>query len=276
MDALNRVESRAESLRLQYRLLSRRYLVAVVRSVDVSVRASPASCVTVYWGFGCLLDGEFELLGAWCQTRFDVTLSPELVADLGDRGVERIRYSVGTPLVGKGVERGVEFFGAAALPSIAQAMAVTVALVAPRHRQAVAGAFQTVVGASCSSSATDVLSDVEAGPWGKKYPQIVALWRLALEHWRPLFDLPASPRRLVLAADRMAAEIQGSLERAIARHGSFADSAEALEFVCAVLLRAERRLERAATSAALAPRPYGALGMAASGKPLGSAVAGFI
>ncbi|RQO61311.1 hypothetical protein DBR47_07440 [Paucibacter sp. KBW04] len=257
------------------RLLCRRYLVSAFRTADVAVRDSLGSCASVHWGFASSLDGKFELLGAWAQNVMTKAPQVEFAADLEDRGVERIRYSVATQVEGQGGGRGVEFFGAEALPSIAQALDVTVALVAPRHRQAVAGAFRTVAGASCSSMATDALSDVEAGPWGKKYPQIVALWRLALEHWRPLFDLPASSRRVVLAADRMAAEIQGSLERAIARHGSFADSAEALEFVCGVLLRAERRLERAATSAAAA-RPYGALGMAAAGKPQGTSVAGFI
>lgn len=273
---MNGVVDIERNLSLFERLLCRCYLVVAFRSVDLAVRSSSGSCVAAHWAIGCVPSGEVELLGASAQTVMSAVPSADLLAELGARGVERVRYLISHPLAGQGAERGVEFFGAAALPSIEQAMAVTVAMVAPRHRQAVAGALRTVVGASCSSTATDALSDVEAGPWGKKYPQIVALWRLALVHWQPLFDLPASSRRVVLAADRMAAEIQGSLERAIARQGSFADSAEALEFVCGALLRAERRLERAATSAALAPRPYGALGMAAAGKPQGSAVAGFI
>lgn len=275
MNAVNEGVDRVQELNLRSRLLCRRYLVAVFRSVDVAVPTSPGSWVSIHWGFGCSRDKEFELLGAWGQTGADAPLSPELVADLESRGVERIRCLVSNPLAVRDSKRGDELLGMSALPSIAQAMAVSAAMAAPRHRQAVASALQLVVGASGSAVASLVLSDFECGPWGQKYPQIVALWRLALVHWQPLFDLPASSRRVVLSGDRMATETHGTLERAIARHGSFANSAEALEFVCGVLLRAERRLERAASSAA-AVRRYGALCLAGASKSQGSAVAGFI
>jgi hypothetical protein len=88
------------------------------------------------------------------------------------------------------------------------------------------------------------MSVAEAGPLGERYAPLVAQWRALMSRWAPVFELPVAQRRLVLAGDRLAADLHKGLVRAIARHGPFTDSAAALGFVARALQRVERRLDR--------------------------------
>jgi putative transposase len=222
--------------------------IVLVRSLDgVQEQA-------VHWAFGCLLDGDCELLGAWARVGKGSVLPADVVADLEVRGVERIRFVVGSDLVDVGGGQRVAPFGATELPSIEQTFAVTLAHVAPRHRGAVEFALRVVAAAGSGEAAGAALTAFERGQWGEMYPQIVAQWRLALTQLAPLFALPTSLRRVVGSGDRTAATLHRSLVRAIDRHGSFVSQAAALEFVVDALLRAERRLDRARAVAVTQPR----------------------
>ena len=203
---------------------------------------------------GVLADGSTELLGVWPGTVVDEDVWQAAFLDMEVRGVESIRFVVGSDLADVGEGLRVVSFGATELPSIEQTLAVTVAQVAPRHRGAVACALRAVAAAGSSEAAEAALRAFERGQWGGRFPQIVARWRLALELWAPLFALPPALRRVVLSGDRTAANLHESLVRSVGRHGCFANQAAALDFVTNALLRAERRLDRERVIAMTEPR----------------------
>jgi putative transposase len=123
-------------------------------------------------------------------------------------------------------------------------MRVVLAQMQAGDRAAVADALYAVFVASRRKAVEAAMSAVEVGPWGERYSQLVAQWRALVSQWAPFFALPALQRSLVLAGDRMAAQLHKGLVRAIVRHGPFIDSAAALRFVAVVLHRAGHRLDR--------------------------------
>lgn len=206
------------------------------------------------WALGAHRDGQGEVLGVWPAPAVRSFAWQEAFADLKIRGVESIRLAVGSQSAC--VEGGLPVvpFGATGLPSIEQTFAATLVQVAPRHRGAVELALRAVAAAGSGEAAGAALTAFERGQRGEKYPQVVAQWRLALAQWASLFALPASLRRMLVSGDRTAANLHRSLVRAIDRHGSFANQAEALDFVIDALLRAERRLDHARAVAVIQPR----------------------
>ncbi|MBT9494694.1 MAG: transposase [Paucibacter sp.] len=237
------------------RPLCRRYIAGNFSKVFTPVRGSNgAQGRAVQWVVGCLRDGDCELLGAWIPTEKGPALWAEVFADLEIRGVESIKFVFGNDLANDGEGQRVAPFGATELPSIEQTLAIALAQVAPRHRDAAERALRTVAVAGSSEAAGEALRAFERDRWGERYPQIVAQWRLTLAQWAPLFALPASLRRVVVSGDRAAADLHRSLVRAIDRHGCFANQTAALDFVADSLLRAERRLDRARAVAVSEPR----------------------
>lgn len=206
------------------------------------------------WALGVHRDGQGEVLGVWSAPVARSFPWQMVLADLKVRGVERIRFAVDSQSAC--IEGGLPVvpFCATGLPSIEQTLAVTVAQVAPRHRCAVELALRAVAGAGNGEAVGAALRAFERSRWGERYPQIVAQWLLALAQWAPLFALPASLRRVVVSGDRTAANLHRILARAIDRHGSFANQAEALDFVAEALLRAERSFDRVPAMAVTQPR----------------------
>lgn len=206
------------------------------------------------WALGVDNEGQGELLGVWSQADAAALPLQRAFVDLKLRGVENIRFVVGSDLGGFGDGLLAESLGAKDLPSIEQTLAVTVAQVPPRHQGAVASALCALAAAGSSEAASAALRAFERGQWGERYPQIVVQWRLALAQWAPLFALPAALRRMVVSGDRTAANLHAGLVRSVGRHGCFANQAAALDFVTGALLRAERRLDRERVVAVTAPR----------------------
>lgn len=243
MVSMNKCDSRDQSVRGLSLPLCRRYAVGTFSSAITLVRCSEGARErAVHWALGCLRDGECELLGAWGQAGIGPGVPAELLADLEVRGVECIRFVVGSDSEGIGRRLLTRSFGATEIPSIWQALVATVTSAAPRYRGEVACALRAVVVAGCGDAVAAAMTAFERGPWGDRYPQVVARWRPALAQWAPIFALSAPLRRVVLSGDLITAELHGSLVRAIGRHGCFADEAAALDFVASALLRAERQL----------------------------------
>jgi hypothetical protein len=69
----------------------------------------------VYWALGSAGGDEFELLGAWMQRPTDGSLFASISADLVHRGVEALRLTVGTELLGDEIGLCATPIGAASL-----------------------------------------------------------------------------------------------------------------------------------------------------------------
>jgi len=242
--------------------LCSRYFTAFVFDVLVQVRewAGTKQVQMVRCSLGLLEDGECEILGTWLAPTSSQTLSQTVLEDLKFRGVEKVRFFVFHDPAGLRADACVAYPESTVLPLVSHLLCQSLALVAPRHRGLVAKALRDVGAAGSAEAAHDALSELAAGPLGATYPAVVESCAACLEMLGPLYALAPRQRRVLLRGDDITQELHQSLNRAVARHGIFADREAAMSFVAQALRRAERRLDargmdRAAAAKASVVRP---------------------
>ena len=64
------------------------------------------------------------------------------------------------------------------------------------------------------------LDALEAGPWGRKFPTVVAAWRRAWSHVIPFFAFPAQIRRVIYTTNAIES-IHAQLRKIIKSRGHF-------------------------------------------------------
>jgi putative transposase len=230
-------------------LLCRRYVAVYFSQVSLAGGSDVEREPVQHWAFGVLSDGQSEALGAWPQDRSGAMNWLRVFDDLKDRGVERIRFALSGDLASFREELHAAFPRATALPSFAQLLDRSVSQVASRHRALMATRLREIVEADSGQEARAVLAEFAVGPWGERYPALVADWRIALEQGWALWTVPLTLRRGVLSSDGAAAAMNRSLRKAVARRGCFADADEALRFVATALGRAGRLLDASRSGA---------------------------
>jgi len=94
-----------------------RYLVVVLDALTVQIEdADGVLQKCLFWAFGALADGQHEVLGLWVRPDSDVSALAAVSEDLEDRGVTRIRMTLGA-----GNEwPGLAFSGIGVLPALAE------------------------------------------------------------------------------------------------------------------------------------------------------------
>jgi len=232
-----------QSTRWQVSPLCCRYVVACCSSVAARVLDDGlANAKALHWALGFLSDGECETLGTWVQPVEGRMPWHEVFGGLSVRGVRQIRLVAScAPAELRDGLRAV-YPAAHAVPSIDHLMSQSLALVAPRHRETVAGVLAGLSAAADAGAATAALHGIHAGRWGVVYPALVEGWRLVLGQLGPFYALPGPLRGVFLEGDQRVQALQRSIGRAVGRHGPFADVAEAESFLMHLLQRRERRM----------------------------------
>lgn len=224
------------------RPLGRRYATAVFcKSQPSGAGGVHATSQAIWWGLGTFSDGEPEFLGAWKTVDEKSGLPPGVFGDLRGRGVLSIRFCIGN-IGWADAEFGQAIQHAAVIPSAADLLALSTDIAKPRHRLSVQDQLRSIAELENLAVARAEFAKFQGSNLGERYPEIVRQWNEALARFDPLYALQAPMRELVRSADRTAADLNARLNRAIKRHGPFADSTAALDFVVVWLDKAERDL----------------------------------
>ena len=72
-----------------------------------------------------------------------------------------------------------------------------------KDRRELAAALRPIYAAASAEAAAAELDAFEVGPWGAKFPSIVASWRRAWAHVIPFFAFPAPVRRVIYTTDEI-------------------------------------------------------------------------
>lgn len=235
--------------------LCRSYLAVYVHCVPVRFLPHGGdSRGAVHWWIGSRRDGS-ETLGVWLAPSSGRQACRQILADISHRGLERIRFAVTDDPTAFGEDLQTKFPGASPLPSFTRLLDRSVRQVQPRDRVPVKNQLLAILQAGSHQAAQQSFSEFESSRWAARYPALVTRWRLALDQGRPLWSLAPTLRREVLRGDARATSLQLSVDKALVRHGGFADPGAALSFVQAALARAQRRFDAAESTAARAHRP---------------------
>lgn len=225
------------------RALCRRYAVVAFSTLSgPSQQNQPSKTRTICWAFGCLQKGEAEILGAWHLDDGSRKMH-KVFLDLHNRGVEFLRCGLGD-LRDAEVSFLATFRMAALYPSIEQELAALRDTVRPFHRPAVSRLLWEAIGDPPDTPTTVAAPRLSSEELRQKYPGILERCNEKIAGSQPLFTLPKPYKQLVRSVDRTANAMQERLMKAMHRHGLFADSAEAFDFVVDWLVCADLRLAR--------------------------------
>lgn len=265
MSERSRVQAAVSAQRMH--LLCRHYAAVYLNQFEASDEGGGESRLDYCWVLGVLNDGQPEAIGLWAHDAAARKSPGHVLQNIKSRGVERVRFVIGSGAPTFGQDVRASFPGAIALPSYAQELERSLARLAPNDREPGARQLRQAIGAISSQEAREGLERLESSPIGERYPDVVTAWRLTLEQGRPLFDAPPPLRRVVHSGDGLSTALNRSLGRAIARRRPFTSADDAVAFIRAALERRLRAIgvsDRGAVTARIRTRTALASTMSAS------------
>ena len=205
--------------------------------------------LTVTWAVGVLPDGDWEALGAWPGGAVGSAFWLGVSQDLDYRGVDKISLICAADLDARALYPWAKvlprFRGILGLGHVPATSSVGVLRAEARR------AVREASGIRAASNALERL----LARSGMGMPAVLSPdWPEVLEQFRPFYSLRPHRRAVVCAGDQCLERLGLSLNRAVARHGPFADLAAAVSFVAKTISRDELRLKFSGLSKVTRPR----------------------
>ena len=174
----------------------------------------------VYLALGILPDGTRDILGLWIENTEGAKFWMKVFNDLKTRGVGDILIAITDGL--KGMAEALEVvFPATTLQScIVHLIRNSLAFANWKDRKGLAGALKVVYTAASAEAALAELDAFEQGPWGQKFPTVVAAWRRAWDKVIPFFAYPPAVRKVVYTTNAIES-INARLRKIIKTRGHF-------------------------------------------------------
>ena len=98
-----------------------------------------------------------------------------------------------------------------------------------------AAALRPIYGAVNAEAAGAALDAFERGPWGQKFPTVVASWRRAWTHVVPFFAFPPDVRRLIYTTNALES-VHAQLRKIIKTRSQFPTDEAATKLIWLALL----------------------------------------
>ena len=188
----------------------------------------------VYVALGVRADGTKEVLGLWIEQTEGAKFWLRVMTELRERGVEDILIAVVDGLKGFPDAIAAVFPRTQVQACVVHLVRNSLDLVSYKDRKAVAAALKEIYRARDAEAGRAALEDFADGPWGRKYPAIVASWR---RHWAevvPFYAFPSEVRRLVYTTNAIEA-LHAKLRRAVRARGHFPHDDAVLKLLFLVL-----------------------------------------
>ena len=116
-----------------------------------------------------------------------------------------------------------------------------------KDRKALAAAIKPIYTAASADAAASELDAFEAGPWGQKFPTVVASWRRAWTHVIPFFAFPPEVRRIIYTTNAIES-VNARLRKIIKTGGHFPTDEAATKLIWLALRNITEDWGRAANN----------------------------
>jgi len=182
----------------QNRPLEVLYPVIIFDALRVKIRdEGVVKNKAVYLAIGITKQGTKDILGLWIEQTEGAKFWLKVMTELKNRGVEDALICLVDGL--KGFPEAIEavFPQAQIQTCIVHLMRHSLEYCSWQDRKQVAAELKSIYRAVNADAAADALSVFETGPWGKRYPPIVASWRRNWERVIPFFAYPLDVRRVL-------------------------------------------------------------------------------
>ena len=211
----------AEVSTWQRRALEPVYPVVFFDALRVKVREDAVvRNKAVYLALGVQRDGTRDVLGIWIETTEGAKFWMKVFNDLKTRGVADILIAVSDGLTGMPEALAVVFPATTLQTCIVHLIRNSLDYASWKDRKALAAALRPIYTAPSAEAAEAALDEFEAGPWGQKFPTIVAAWRRAWDRVIPFFAFPPPIRRVIYTTNAIES-LNARLRKIIKTRGHF-------------------------------------------------------
>jgi putative transposase len=211
----------AEVTAWQSRPLERMYPVVFFDALRVRIRDEATVRIkAIDLALAVLPDGHREILGLWIEQTEGAKFWMKVFSDLKTRGCQDILIAVTDGLKGMSAALAAVFPQTTLQTCIVHLIRQSLDFANWKERKPMATALRPIYAAPTADAASAALDAFERGPWGKKFPTVVAAWRRAWSHVVPLFAFPPEVRRLIYTTNALES-VHAQLRKIIKTRGQF-------------------------------------------------------
>ena len=174
----------------------------------------------IYLALGVLPDGTRDILGLWIEGTEGAKFWMKVFNDLKTRGVNDILIAVTDGLKGMPEALRAVFPATTLQTCIVHLIRNSLDYASWKDRKTLAAAIKPIYTAANSDAAQGELDAFEQGPWGQKFPTVVASWRRAWSHVIPFFAFPPQIRKVIYTTNAIES-INARLRKIIKSRGHF-------------------------------------------------------
>jgi len=205
----------------QARPLEAMYPVVFFDAMRVKIREDAVvRSKSVYLALGILRDGTRDILGLWIENTEGAKFWMKVFNDLKTRGCNDILIAVTDGLKGMGEALGVVYPATTLQTCIVHLIRNSLDYASWKDRKALAAAIKPIYTAPSAEAAEAELGAFEQGPWGQRFPTVVASWRRAWSNVIPFFAFPPEVRRVIYTTNAIES-VNARLRKIIKTRGHF-------------------------------------------------------
>lgn len=224
-------EVMAETIAWQNRPLEAMYPVVFFDALRVKIRDDGGvSNKAVYLALGVQADGQRDVLGLWVEQTEGAKFWLKVFNELKTRGCQDILIAVVDGLKGLADAIATAFPRTTVQTCIVHLIRNSLDYAGWKDRKAVAAALRPIYAAASAQAAEQALQAFADGPWGTKYPTIVAAWQRAWEHVTPFFVFPPDIRRVIYTTNAIES-LNMQLRKIIKTRGHFPTDEAAIKLL---------------------------------------------
>jgi len=235
----------AEVTAWQSRPLKRMYPVVFFDALRVKIRdEATVRSKAIYLALAVLPDGQRDILGLWIEQTEGAKFWMKVFSDLKTRGCQDILIAVTDGLKGMGEALAAVYPATTLQTCIVHLVRHTLEFANWKERKPMAGALRPIYTAPSVEAASAALDAFERGPWGTKFPTVVASWRRAWTQVIPFFAFPPDVRRLIYTTNALES-VHAQLRKIIKTRGHFPNDDAATKLIWLALRNITAKWERA-------------------------------
>ncbi len=174
----------------------------------------------VYLALALLPDGSRDILGIWIEQTEGATFWLKVFTDLKTRGCQDILIAVTDGLKGMSEALAAGYPATTLQTCLVHLIRHSLDFATWKVRTDLAAALRTIDTAPDADRAAAALDQVAAGPWGHRYPAIVASWRRAWAHVIPFVACPPDVRTVLYTTNALE-RVHARLRKILKTRGHF-------------------------------------------------------
>jgi putative transposase len=177
-----------------------------------------------------LPDGSRDILGIWIEQTEGAKFWMKVFSDLTARGCRDILIAVTDGLKGMSEALAAVFPETTLQTCIVHLIRQSLEFANWKERKPMAAALRTIYTAPTADAASAALDAFARGPWGQRFPTVVASWRRAWVHVIPFFAFPPEVRRVIYTTNALES-VHARLRKIIKTRGHFPNDEAATKLI---------------------------------------------